>query len=104
METASTASAATPAQSDSLALRDRRGASAGVAADLRRPATRLPHHAPCGATTAERFYATGDEPVAGGDAIRRPLCLCLAARRTRPSPHVCRQYLMPLLPPDCLRL
>ncbi len=38
--------AATPATSDTLALRDRRGVRAGVATDLRRRATWLPHHAP----------------------------------------------------------
>jgi hypothetical protein len=66
-ETASTAYAATPTKDDTLALvpRDRRGASAGVAADLRRPATRLPHHAPVGASTAERSHAAGYSPVAG---------------------------------------
>ncbi|HEX3148473.1 MAG TPA: hypothetical protein VHR66_10340 [Gemmataceae bacterium] len=61
METASTPSGATPAQDDTLTLvpRDRRGASAGVAPDLRRVATRLPHHAAFAATTAERSHATG---------------------------------------------
>ncbi|HEX3150422.1 MAG TPA: hypothetical protein VHR66_20255 [Gemmataceae bacterium] len=59
-ETASTTSVATPAQDDTLTLvpRDRRGAYAGVATDLRRFATRLPHHAACAVTTAERIHAT----------------------------------------------
>lgn len=61
METASTTFVATPAQDDTLTLvpRDRRGARAGVAPDLRRVATRLPHHAPFGVTTAQRFHASG---------------------------------------------
>jgi hypothetical protein len=56
METASTAYAATPTKDDTLALvpRDRRGASAGVAADLRRPA-------PC----ARRRHDRGAVPCAG---------------------------------------
>ena len=36
----------------------------GVATDLRRVATWLRHHAPIGVTTAERFHATGEQPVA----------------------------------------
>ncbi len=77
-ETASTAFTATPTKDDTLALvpRDRRGASAGVAADLRRPATRLPHYAPCGVTTAERFHATGEWPVAGIKRQSVRLCAC----------------------------
>ena len=58
-ETASTTSVATPAQDETLTLvpRDRRGAWTGVATDLRRVSTRLPHHAPVGVTTAERLHA-----------------------------------------------
>jgi hypothetical protein len=56
------ACAATPTPDDTLALvpRDRRGAGAGVAADLRRPATRLPHHTACAVATAERSHAAGE--------------------------------------------
>ena len=43
--------------------RDRRGAWVGVAPDRRRVATWLPHYAAAAVTTAERFHATGDEPV-----------------------------------------
>jgi hypothetical protein len=81
METASTASAATPTQDDTLALvpRDRRGALVGVATDLRRPATRLPHHAAFAVTTAERFHAAGERP-----AFRTSMLVgvrCVRARR-----------------------
>ena len=64
-ETASTTSVATPAQDDTLTLvpRDRRGAWTGVATDLRRVSTRLPHHAPVGVTTVERFHAAGESPA-----------------------------------------
>jgi hypothetical protein len=54
--------AATPTPNDTLALvpRDRRGAGVGVAADLRRCATRLPHHTAFAVATAERSHAAGE--------------------------------------------
>jgi hypothetical protein len=78
METASTTSVATPAQDDTLTLvpRDRRGALTGVATDLRRFATRLPHHTPVGVTTAERLHASGYSPSAEFFHGWRPVCPC----------------------------
>ena len=89
-ETTSPPSPRPPPQDDTLALRDRRGAWAGVAPDLRRVATRLPHHARVRVTTAGAVPC--DRPAAGRacppcfHARRRPVCPCPQARRTPTHP------------------
>jgi hypothetical protein len=80
METMSRPPPRPPPQDDTLALasaRDRRGAWVGVASDLRRLATWLPHHAPGGVTTAESCHATPHpRGLHAGHAPgeRRPVC------------------------------